>query len=95
MGSGFFPDGGFGKAAYMRNLEIATSENNFQPVQSFMIQETHPEFYRADIKKSDNGAFGAHFYYGGSQVSPRHASAFHLSLDSTLAFLCFSLFWFI
>lgn len=84
MGSGCFPDSGFEKVAYMRNLEIALSENDFQPLQDLEVGATQPEYYRA--KKLNN----TYFYYGGSeQLKSR---AIHLTLDYILLYIGFSLF---
>lgn len=51
MGSGYMPDSGYGKAAYMRNLEIALSENALEPLEDLFVGTTHPDYYRA--KKSN------------------------------------------
>lgn len=94
MGSGYFPDSGFGKAAYMCNIQIALSENDFQPIQDLLVGGSHPEYYRA--KKSNNPELGTHFYYGGpEELNPRHAIAVHLRWDSSLLYLCFGLLFLI
>ncbi|KAG2267829.1 hypothetical protein Bca52824_062384 [Brassica carinata] len=59
MGSGCYPGSGIGKVAYMRNLQIALSENEFQPVQDLEIIATSPYYYGAKIL---NDTF---FYYRG------------------------------
>ncbi|CAE5967560.1 unnamed protein product [Arabidopsis arenosa] len=90
MGSGYLPDSGFGKAAYICNIEVALSENDFQPLQNLTVGGSHPDYYRA--KKSNNPELGTHFYYGGpEQLYPGHATAIHLTWDSSLLYLCFCL----
>ncbi|KAL0718116.1 hypothetical protein Bca4012_067438 [Brassica carinata] len=61
MGSGYFPDSGRGKVAYMCNLKIAFTENEFQPPQDLFVGATHPDYYRGEKL---NNTF---FYYGGPQ----------------------------
>ncbi|XP_019092951.1 PREDICTED: uncharacterized protein LOC109129336 [Camelina sativa] len=85
MGSGYFPDSGFGKAAYMRNIEVSLSGEGFQSLQDLAVGGSNPTYYRA--KKSNNSEFGTHFFYGG----PGYATAAHLTWDSTLLYLCFCL----
>ncbi|KAF2615515.1 hypothetical protein F2Q70_00008366 [Brassica cretica] len=46
MGSGYMPDSGHGKAAYMRNLEVALSANVFKPLEDLFVRSTHPDYYR-------------------------------------------------
>ncbi|CAA7038120.1 unnamed protein product [Microthlaspi erraticum] len=87
MGSGYFPDSGFGNAAYMRNLEVAFSENDFQPLQELYVGGTHLDYYQA--RKSHNHELGTHFYYGG----PRQlAIAVRVTWDWSLLYICFSFF---
>lgn len=94
MGSGYLPDSGFGKAAYICNIEVALSENDFQPLQNLTVGGSHPDYYRA--KKSNNPELGTHFYYGGpEQLYPGHATAIHLTWDSSLLYYvsaCYCLF---
>lgn len=71
MGSGHFPDEGFGKASYFRNLEIVDSDNSLVPVQDVTILAENTECY--DIKSSSSNEWGTYFYYGGPGFNPRCA----------------------
>ncbi|CAL9230779.1 unnamed protein product [Arabidopsis halleri] len=69
MGSGHFPDEGFGKASYFRNLEVVDSDNSLVPVRDVKILAENTECY--DIKSSHNTEWGTYFYYGGPGFNPR------------------------
>ncbi|RID41791.1 hypothetical protein BRARA_J01723 [Brassica rapa] len=71
MGSGHFPDEGFGKASYFRNLEIVDSDNSLVPVHDVKILAENTECY--DIKSSYSNEWGTYFYYGGPGFNPRCA----------------------
>ncbi|CAL9235474.1 unnamed protein product, partial [Arabidopsis halleri] len=45
MGSGHFPEEGFGKSSYFRNLETVDINNSLQPVQELERMVTNPEYY--------------------------------------------------
>lgn len=68
MGSGHFPDEGFGKASYFRNLEIVDSDNSLVPVHDVKILAENTECY--DIKSSYSNEWGTYFYYGGPGFNP-------------------------
>lgn len=64
MGSGAFPAEGFGRAAYIRNLEIS---NDGQTLADFFVYRqgiTHPGCYDAIFDSS--AIWGTHVYYGGA-----------------------------
>lgn len=82
MGTGYLPESA--KAAYMRDLEIAVNETNFQPVYDLGVGSSNLAYYR--IKKFSNTSFS----YGG----PMHAGAVYLRSDSILLYISFSLFLF-
>ncbi|CAD5332052.1 unnamed protein product [Arabidopsis thaliana] len=69
MGSGHFPDEGFGKASYFRNLEVVDSDNSLVPVHDVKILAENTECY--DIKSSYSNEWGTYFYYGGPGFNPR------------------------
>ncbi|CAH2072435.1 unnamed protein product [Thlaspi arvense] len=69
MGSGHFPDEGFGKASYFRNLEIVDSDNSLVPVRDVKIVAENIECY--DIKSSYSNEWGTYFYYGGPGFNAR------------------------
>ncbi|CAE6076202.1 unnamed protein product [Arabidopsis arenosa] len=82
MGSGYFPDSGSKKTAYMCDLQIARSKGDFEPLYDLKVRETNPDYYK--VKMSSNTSF----YYGGSQ----HAGAFHFRLSSIILYFSFSVF---
>ena len=69
MGSGHFPNEGFGKACYVRNLNVFQGFNFLAPVEVDDLQAkiTNPACYNA-IKGYD-GAFGTTIYLGGNGAS--------------------------
>lgn len=69
MGSGHFAEDGFGKASYIRNLEIVDSDNSLSSAQDISILAENTNCY--NIKSSYNSAWGIHFYYGGPGKSPK------------------------
>lgn len=84
MGSEYFPDSGRGKVAYMCNLKIAFTENEFQPLEDLFAGATHPDYYRGNKL---NNKF---FYYGGPhQLNSKGA---HRMLDYTILYFTFGLF---
>ncbi|CAE6066045.1 unnamed protein product [Arabidopsis arenosa] len=72
MGSGHFPDEGFGRVGYVRNLEIVDNNNEFQPVHIKVIA-TDPKFYT--IKNMTGDDWGTYLFYGGSGFSQIHSGA--------------------
>ncbi|EOA26182.1 hypothetical protein CARUB_v10019620mg, partial [Capsella rubella] len=68
MGSGHFPDEGFGKVSYIRNLEIFDN-NRFQPVQDVEVKltDTDPRFY--NIKDMFRDDWGTYIFFGGPGFS--------------------------
>lgn len=83
MGSGFYPDVGFGKAAYMCNLEVAANRTNFQPTYDLQVTATDPGYY--GVKKINDTCF----LYGGG---PEHASGTRLGFSYVLLYFTFSIF---
>ncbi|KGN66730.1 uncharacterized protein LOC101208882 [Cucumis sativus] len=69
MGSGHFPDDGFAKASYFRNLEIVDSDNSLSSVQDISIMAENTNCY--NIMSSYNDQWGTHFYYGGPGRNPK------------------------
>ncbi|CAN7024011.1 unnamed protein product [Brassica oleracea var. botrytis] len=84
MGSEYFPHSGRGKVAYMCNLKIAFTENEFQQLEDLFAGATQPDYYRGNKL---NNAF---FYYGGPhQLNSKGA---HRMLDYTILYFTFGLF---
>lgn len=63
MGSGHFPDEGFGRSAYFRNLEVVDWDNNLVPPANLHVLADHPNCY--GIRQGKSSAWGTYFYYGG------------------------------
>ncbi|XP_047334964.1 uncharacterized protein LOC124938545 [Impatiens glandulifera] len=68
MGSGHFPQEGFGKASYFRNIQIVDSNNNFRLPTDLSIFTEQPKCYDAHLGNS--GPWGTYFYYGGPGRNP-------------------------
>ncbi|GJZ62214.1 phospholipase-like protein, partial [Tanacetum coccineum] len=63
MGSGHFSGQGFGKASYIRNMQVVDWGNNLMPLSNFKILADHPNCY--DIRGGLNRVWGNYIYYGG------------------------------
>ncbi|KAL0844790.1 hypothetical protein Bca101_018036 [Brassica carinata] len=63
MGSGHFPDEGFGKSSYFRNLEVVYDNNSLQSIQNLKSITTNPECYK--IKDLRTREWDTHFFFGG------------------------------
>ncbi|XP_010678818.2 uncharacterized protein LOC104894312 [Beta vulgaris subsp. vulgaris] len=63
MGSGHFPDEGFSKAAYFRNIQAVDWDNNLIPLSNLQLLADHPNCY--NIRQGRNNVWGNYFYYGG------------------------------
>uniref|UniRef100_A0A804IKT3 Neprosin PEP catalytic domain-containing protein n=2 Tax=Musa acuminata subsp. malaccensis TaxID=214687 RepID=A0A804IKT3_MUSAM len=71
MGSGYFPEEGYRRAAYTRNLQVVDANNTLFPVQSLSLTAGKPNCY--NITKGVNSDWGTHFFFGGpgrSDVCP-------------------------
>ncbi|KAI4350123.1 hypothetical protein L6164_010636 [Bauhinia variegata] len=68
MGSGHFADDGFGKASYIRNLEIVDIDNSLRSVQNILTLAENTKCY--DIQSSYSTQWGTYFYYGGPGKNP-------------------------
>lgn len=71
MGSGHFPDEGFKKACYFRNLLYTTldSTTRSRPIRAKDLHRytTKPNCY--DLKLAENRDWGVYFYFGGPGFS--------------------------
>ncbi|XP_056864293.1 uncharacterized protein LOC108851049 [Raphanus sativus] len=91
MGSGHFPDEGFGKVGYFRNLEIVDSNNILQPVQHVEVKATNPEFYSiANMSRDDD--WGTCLFYGGPGFPGMHSGVASLVLSSFFLYFSFIIF---
>ncbi|XP_031473677.1 uncharacterized protein LOC116246111 [Nymphaea colorata] len=68
MGSGHFPDEGFGKASYFRNIQIVDSSNNLRAPKDIGTFTEQSSCY--DVQNGNNGEWGNYFYYGGPGKNP-------------------------
>lgn len=63
MGSGHFPEEGFGKSSYFRNIQIVDSSNNLKSPKGVGSFTEQSNCY--DVQTGNNGDWGSYFYYGG------------------------------
>ncbi|KAH0467762.1 hypothetical protein IEQ34_002795 [Dendrobium chrysotoxum] len=63
MGSGHFPEEGFGKASYFRNIQIVDESNNLRSPKGVGTFTEQSNCY--DVQNGNNGDWGNYFYYGG------------------------------
>ncbi|KAL6493906.1 hypothetical protein OROGR_031815 [Orobanche gracilis] len=68
MGSGHFAEEGFGKASYIRNIQIVDSSNNFREPKDIGIFTEKSGCYNVRLGKNDK--WGHYFYYGGPGRNP-------------------------
>lgn len=68
MGSGHFPEEGFGKASYMRNIQIVDGSNNLRAPKDVGIFTEQSTCY--DVKLGKGGDWGNYFYFGGPGRNP-------------------------
>lgn len=69
MGSGHFPEDGFGKSSYFRNLEVVDADNSLSSVRGISTLAENTDCY--NIRSSYNKEWGTFFYYGGPGSNPR------------------------
>ncbi|CBI16541.3 unnamed protein product, partial [Vitis vinifera] len=63
MGSGHFPEEGFSKSSYFRNIQIVDSSNNLKAPKGIGTFTEQSNCY--DVQTGSNGDWGHYFYYGG------------------------------
>ncbi|XP_062077464.1 protein neprosin-like [Humulus lupulus] len=68
MGSGHFPEEGFGKSGYFRNIQIVDGSNNLRDPKDIGTFTEQPNCY--DVKVGKMGEWGNYFYYGGPGRNP-------------------------
>ncbi|XP_027919114.1 uncharacterized protein LOC114177786 isoform X2 [Vigna unguiculata] len=68
MGSGHFPEEGFGKASYFRNIQVVDSSNNLKAPKGLGTFTEQSNCY--DVQTCSNGDWGHYFYYGGPGKNP-------------------------
>ncbi|KAK8542950.1 hypothetical protein V6N13_136500 [Hibiscus sabdariffa] len=70
MDSGHFPEEGFGKTSFFRNLKIVDADNSLSSVYDILIMIDNTNCY--NIKNSYNNEWGTYFYYGGLENNPQY-----------------------
>ncbi|KAL3615873.1 hypothetical protein CASFOL_040167 [Castilleja foliolosa] len=68
MGSGSFPENGFGKSSYFRNVQVVDSSNNLKAPKDLGTFTEKSNCY--DIQTGKNDDWGHYFYYGGPGRNP-------------------------
>ncbi|KAL8262498.1 hypothetical protein R6Q59_023847 [Mikania micrantha] len=68
MGSGYFPQQGFGKASYIRNIQTVDESNTLRTPES--LQTYSPENSCYDIVMGMNDNSGSQFFFGGPGLNP-------------------------
>ncbi|ONK75369.1 uncharacterized protein A4U43_C03F16110 [Asparagus officinalis] len=68
MGSGHFPDEGFGKASYFRNIQIVDGSNKLRAPNGVSTFTEQSNCY--DVQNGNNGDWGNYFYFGGPGKNP-------------------------
>ncbi|RWW20366.1 hypothetical protein GW17_00015529 [Ensete ventricosum] len=63
MGSGHFPEEGFGKASYFRNIQIVDESNNLKAPKEVGTFTEQSSCY--DVQNGNNDDWGHYIYYGG------------------------------
>ncbi|XP_051131671.1 uncharacterized protein LOC127251823 [Andrographis paniculata] len=68
MGSGHFPEEGFGKSSYFRNIQVVDKANNLKPPKDLGTYTEQSNCY--DVQPGHNKEWGHYFYYGGPGRNP-------------------------
>ncbi|CAN1294800.1 hypothetical protein LINPERPRIM_LOCUS22599 [Linum perenne] len=68
MGSGHFPEEGFGKSSYFRNIQVVDESNNLKAPKGLGTFTEQSNCY--DVQTGSNGDWGHYFYYGGPGKNP-------------------------
>ncbi|KAJ4843545.1 hypothetical protein Tsubulata_007961 [Turnera subulata] len=68
MGSGHFPEEGFGKAGYFRNIQIVDGGNNLRDPKGLSIFTEQSNCY--DVQNGKSRDWGTYFFYGGPGRNP-------------------------
>jgi len=63
MGTGHFPEEGFGKTSYFRNIQVVDSSNNLKAPKGIGTFTQKSNCY--GVQTGYSGDWGHYFYYGG------------------------------
>ncbi|TVU04395.1 hypothetical protein EJB05_50024, partial [Eragrostis curvula] len=69
MGSGHFPGEWFGKASYIRNIQVVDSSNYLRPPSGLGLIAQWPKCYNVQSGTDDN-SWGTYIFYGGPGRNP-------------------------
>ncbi|KAL3649338.1 hypothetical protein CASFOL_005741 [Castilleja foliolosa] len=69
MGSGSFPEEGFGRSSYFRNIQVVDSSNNLKTPKGLGTYTEQSNCY--DVQTGNNDDWGHFFYYGGPGRNPK------------------------
>ncbi|WVZ01002.1 hypothetical protein V8G54_027071 [Vigna mungo] len=68
MGSGHFPEEGFGKASYFKNIQIVDGDNKLRDPQALGTHSEQDSCY--NVRAGSARDWGNYFYYGGPGRNP-------------------------
>ncbi|GMP42066.1 hypothetical protein CsSME_00011932 [Camellia sinensis var. sinensis] len=68
MGSGHFPKEGFGKASYIKNIQIVDGSNNL--IAPIGVSTFAPQSNCYNVRMGNNNVWGNYIYYGGPGRNP-------------------------
>ncbi|XP_024989791.1 uncharacterized protein LOC112524265 [Cynara cardunculus var. scolymus] len=69
MGSGHFAEEGFGKASYIKSIELVDGENKLNRVSKMNLDVDNPNCYDVTSGYADN--WGSYIYFGGPGNNPK------------------------
>ncbi|KAF2950677.1 hypothetical protein DAI22_01g205300 [Oryza sativa Japonica Group] len=72
MGSGHFPEEGFGRATYSRAIQVVDSSNHLKPPKGVGLIAPLPNCYNVIAGSSSTTNWGTYIYYGGPEC-PRNS----------------------
>ncbi|CAN6373632.1 unnamed protein product [Urochloa humidicola] len=70
MGSGHFPGEGFGKASYIKNIQVVDSFNKLRPPGALGLGNQKPNCYNVRSGSSSSSNWGTYIFYGGPGKNP-------------------------
>ncbi|KAJ9158667.1 hypothetical protein P3X46_024231 [Hevea brasiliensis] len=68
MGSGHFPEEGFGKAGYFKNIQIVDGSNHLRAPEDLNTFTEQSNCY--NVRNDNDGDWGNYFFYGGPGRNP-------------------------
>lgn len=69
MGSGHLPEEGFGKASYIRNIQVVDASNTLLSPSALGLFASRPNCYNV-LNGGAGNSFGTYIYYGGPGRNP-------------------------